>query len=146
MGYSSVMKKYSDEFKNSIIARMLPPHNEKVVDLARETGVPKDTLYTWHARLSRHTENAGNSGGDAGLSSEEKFAIVLETAAMNEHELSVYCREKGLYPQQIRTWRKQCQQANEPGSNRVDKKKFQKQSKQIKELEILMDHGIACSG
>lgn len=129
------MKKYSDEFKNSIIARMLPPRNERIVDLARETGIPKDTLYTWHARLSKQKDGAGSAKDNTGLSSEDKFAIVLETATMNEHELSAYCREKGLYPQQVRAWRKQCQQANEPGSDKVDKRELQKQGKQIKGLE-----------
>jgi len=114
---------------------MLPPNNERIVDLARETGVPKDTLYTWHARFCKQKESAGSAKDNTGLSSEDKFAIVLETAAMNEHELSAYCREKGLYPQQVRAWRKQCQQANEPGSDKVDKRELQKQGKQIKGLE-----------
>jgi hypothetical protein len=34
---------YSPEFKASIIARMLPPHNVPVPDLVRETNIPKDT-------------------------------------------------------------------------------------------------------
>ena len=29
---------------------------------------------------------------------EAKFAVVLETAALSEIELSEYCRRKGLYP------------------------------------------------
>jgi len=39
-------KKYSEEFKSSIIAKLLPPHNVSVPDLVKETGVPKDTLYS----------------------------------------------------------------------------------------------------
>jgi transposase-like protein len=128
-----IMKKYSDEFKNSIIARMLPPNNESVPQLARETGIPDNTLYYWRLRHGKQKNTA--TGKNGGHNSEDKFAIVLETAAMNEHELSVYCREKGLYPQQVRAWRKQCQQANEPGSDKVDKRELQKQSKQIKGLE-----------
>ena len=27
---------------------------------------------------------------------------------MTEHELSTYCRSKGLYPEQIHTWREEC--------------------------------------
>jgi len=48
---------------------------------------------------------------------EEKFAIVLEAAAMDEHELSAYCRKKGFYPDQVRAWKKQCQRANQAGVN-----------------------------
>ena len=32
------------------------------------------------------------------MAAEAKFAVVLETAALSEIELSEYCRRKGLYP------------------------------------------------
>ena len=38
------MKEYSEEFKTSIIARMLPPNNVGVPQLAQETGIPGNTL------------------------------------------------------------------------------------------------------
>jgi len=132
----AIMKKYSDELKNSVIARMMPPNNERIVDIARETNIPKDTLYTWHSRLCKKGGNAAKSKGNTEPSSEEKFAIVLETAAMNEHELSAYCRKKGLYPEQVRTWKRQCEQANAAGTtNQVDRKGLQEKNKQIKGLE-----------
>jgi transposase-like protein len=39
------MREYPKELKDSLIARMLAPHNEAVSDLARETHIPKHTLY-----------------------------------------------------------------------------------------------------
>ena len=41
------MRTYSAEFKTSIIEKLLPPPNADVVQLAQETGIPKDTLYSW---------------------------------------------------------------------------------------------------
>ncbi len=38
-------------------------------------------------------------------SSEDKLAVVIETAAMNEVQLSEYCRSKGLYAEQIEQWK-----------------------------------------
>jgi len=38
-------------------------------------------------------------------SGKNKLAVVIETAALNEQELSAYCREKGLYVEQVRRWR-----------------------------------------
>lgn len=32
---------------------------------------------------------------------------------MNEAELSTYCRQRGLYPDQIKQWRQACEQAND---------------------------------
>ena len=50
------MTTYSAELKDSIVAKMLPPHNVSVPQLVRETGIPRDTLYGWRSRaLSRGT-------------------------------------------------------------------------------------------
>lgn len=38
-------------------------------------------------------------------SAEEKFSVVLETSMLSEIDLSAYCREKGLFPDQIRAWK-----------------------------------------
>ncbi|QDX98030.1 hypothetical protein EGD00_14410 [Pectobacterium carotovorum subsp. carotovorum] len=35
-------------------------------------------------------------------SAEAKLATVIETASVNEAELSEYCREKGLYVEQVK--------------------------------------------
>ncbi|MCC6008891.1 MAG: hypothetical protein JJU40_14620 [Rhodobacteraceae bacterium] len=38
---------------------------------------------------------------------------MIETAALNEAELSEYCRSRGLYPEQIRVWQEACERAND---------------------------------
>jgi transposase len=43
----------------------------------------------------------------------DQFTVVLETAGLNATELSAYCREKWLYPEQIERWRQASQDANE---------------------------------
>jgi transposase-like protein len=35
------------EFKNSIISMMMPPNNQSVSEIARETGLKEVTLYKW---------------------------------------------------------------------------------------------------
>jgi hypothetical protein len=39
---------------------------------------------------------------------EAKFTAVLHAASLSEIELSEYCRNKGLYPEQISAWRQAC--------------------------------------
>ena len=130
------MKQYSEEFKTNIIAKMLPPNNVGVPQLARETGIPKDTLYTWRIKhLKSNGDATAKQVPSGGLSSEEKFAVVMETASLNELELSEYGRRKGLYPQQISTWREACLQANASAAVKVDREKRRQQGKQIKQLE-----------
>jgi hypothetical protein len=59
----------------------------------------------------------------------------METASLNEVELSEYCRGKGLYPAQISAWRDTCTQANASLSAKVDRARLTTQAKQIKQLE-----------
>lgn len=39
------MARYSDKFKYSIIKRMMPPNNESVNAISKETGPSEGTLY-----------------------------------------------------------------------------------------------------
>ena len=41
------MSKYTEEFKAGIVRRIMPPMNESVQELSRETGVTTNSLYTW---------------------------------------------------------------------------------------------------
>lgn len=47
------MKIYSEDRKESVLKKMMPPINVPVSQLVKETGISDCTLYTWHkeARL-----------------------------------------------------------------------------------------------
>jgi transposase len=130
--------RYSEEFKASIIAKLLPPNNARVLDVAKETGIPKDTLYTWRTNY-RHAPHGSTAPGQnqqsGNLRSEEKFAVVLETASLNELELGEYCRRNGLYPEQIAGWKKAFIQGSSPEANKAERTQLQQQAKTIKQLQ-----------
>jgi len=128
------MKQYPEELKASIVARMLPPNDVSVPELVLETGIPKDTLYTWRRMAQRSTTPVPEERLD-GISSEEKFNIVLETAVLNELELGEYCRRKGLFPQQIDAWQRVCAQAHAPLAPKAEREQLRHQRQAIKRLE-----------
>lgn len=129
------MKNYPKELKDSITARMLPPNNISVPELVRETGIPKDTLYTWRSKARKGSAPA-LALAPRELSSEEKFNIVLETASLNEMELGAYCRRKGLFKHMIEAWRETCKQAHTPLAPKADRTAIRIQKKEIKRLEM----------
>ena len=101
-----MQKRYSEEFKEAIIKKMMPPHPVSVPQLSRETGVSNVTLYAWR----KHYRNKGvavpsNNKKSEDWSAEDKLAVVIETASFNEIQLSEYCRSKGLYKEQIDHWK-----------------------------------------
>ena len=130
------MKSYPQELKDRLIARMLAPHNESITELARETQIPKDTLYGWRvAALGRvHPTPPAEPAAGAALSSADKLAIVIETARLNEHELGEYCRNRGLYVQQVQAWRERCRTANAAVPSRVGQEQTREQAREIRQL------------
>ena len=65
---------------------------------------------------------------------------VLETAGLNATELSAYCRQKGLYPEQVDRWRQASQDANEkPVLTMKEQKELEKlraqDQREIKQLK-----------
>jgi len=130
------MKVYPEELKASLIVKMLTPNNARVADLARDSGIPKNTLYYWRRKaLNGNTTSLRNPKSSGDLSSDEKFNIVLETAILNEVELGEYCRRKGLFTQQINAWRENCSQAQSPLAAQADRKIIRQQAQEIKVLE-----------
>ena len=107
------MARFSEELKSSVIKRMMPPQSESVNSLSRETGIPEVTLYTWKKKLKDQGVPlpAGITNSER-WSTQDKFSIVVETSVLNEIELSEYCRSKGLYVEQVKSWRDACMQAN----------------------------------
>lgn len=107
------MEQVSKEIKQSIVERLMPPYNEPVSRIARESGLSETTLYKWKnaAKAQGTSTPTGERPADR-WSAHEKFAIVVETAALNELALSEYCRSKGLFVEQIEAWRNVCMNAN----------------------------------
>lgn len=104
---------YSKELKNSIIAKMLPPNNQSITDIQRETGIPEGTLKKWRSELREKgfAAPAGEQQSEE-WSTRDKFLTVVETATLSEIELAEYCRKKGLYIEQVKVWQDNCIQAN----------------------------------
>ena len=104
---------YSQELKDAMLRRMLPPNNESISVISREEGISEQTLRNW--RDKAREQGYAVPGTDAlpdDWSTQDKFLIVVETAGMNETDLAEYARKKGLYVEQIAAWRDACMNAN----------------------------------
>ena len=104
---------YSDELKDALLRRMLPPNNESITKIAREEGISEQTLRNWRDKARADGIAApGTSATADKWSTQDKFLIVVETASMSEIELAEYARKKGLYVEQIKAWKDACMNAN----------------------------------
>lgn len=96
------------ERREWLVRRML--NGEGVAELSQESGLGVSTLYRWRLQAQRGEEGVSRRKKDR-LSSAQKLTVLAETAGLNEAELSEYCRGKGLYVEQVKTWRVQAEQA-----------------------------------
>ena len=87
------MRRYSDEFKEQVVRKMMPPNAQSVAQVHRDTGISEPTLYAWRNRYRAegHVVPADQSNPES-WRGEDKLAVVIETAALNEQQMSEYCR------------------------------------------------------
>lgn len=132
------MKRYPQEQKEAIIQKMMPPMNKRVSELVAETGISDVTLYTWRKQARNGgLVVPGDGKNPEKWSAEEKFRVVLETAPLSAAELAEYCRKKGLYAEQVASWREACIKGNLTAAelNKAQREQSRQDKQQIKALE-----------
>ena len=144
---------YSLERREAVLKKMLPPNNRSIAALAKEEGISDATLYNWR----QQARNKGRLMPDSdntpeGWTSRDKFAAVMETAALSEAEIAQYCRQRGLYPEQLGAWRTACEQANDwsrasdkqlKAATRADRKKMRQLEKELTRKEKALAEAAA---
>lgn len=130
------MKHYPEEHKKTVI-RKLVESGLSLREFAKLESMNLSTLYSWRDKYLKAGASLADSNRSDGWSPEQKFSIVLETAALSEIELSEYCREKGLYPEQIKAWKRSCIAGNQTQAQQRKQLAQERKSdrKRIKELE-----------
>lgn len=127
---NSKNRSYTQEFKNSVLKRL--EQNEAVGSLSKELNISKSTIYQW---VRTHNKKKGkykiNLKFKNNWTSEDKFHVALETASLTETELGEYCRRKGIYVDEVKTWQLQCAKANE--INTKDPKELEENLKEEKQ-------------
>lgn len=117
--------------------KMMPPHNQAVSTISRETGLSEATLHKW--RKQARAKGVAVPGGEQEVelwSTQDKFLIVVETSLLSEVELAEYCRSKGLFVEQVQAWRDACMQANGGVAQQASRlqKDLREKDREIKKL------------
>ena len=135
------MRRYSQSVQADVRRGMSPPHRQSVGQISQELGIHQATLYNWRKSWRLQGEVVPASEKDPeGWTAADKFTVVLESAGFNATELSAYCRERGLFPEQVDRWRQTAQDANANAvltmaEQRDLEKRHQQDQKEIKQLK-----------
>ena len=124
------MARYGQGFKDKAIARLVAPESAPLDVVAQDVGIGADTLQRWwkdsQSRPARG--RVWTAGG--------RLEALVTTASMNEADKSAWCREHGVYPQELAKWRASATTAlSAPEELRASPQVTRQDRKRIKELE-----------
>lgn len=135
-------KTYSKEQKEAMVVKLLPPNNIAIADLSSQTGIPKTTLHGWKAKALKIANNNRTTNYDKKtIKASNKMHIIMETYTLSEYDLSKYCRENGLYVNEVKKWRYDLESSldKEPQAVREVKEELLEEKKKNKRLEKELD-------
>jgi transposase-like protein len=122
--------RYGQAFKDRAVARLLPPQSASPEVVAQEIGVSADTLERWRSQA------LAKPAAERAWTAAARMEAVIATAALDESARSAWCREHGVYPQQLQQWRQSATQAlAQPEEVRASPQQTKHDRRRIKELE-----------
>jgi transposase len=141
------MKRIPQETKEAIVKKSLADKCVNLKLLAKQNNIGYSTLIKW--RLEYKAGKFNNTQGDSRknqLSQTERFQHILATAALDEHSLGVYCRERGLYAVQLTEWKNEMMTKNDDKKNSellLEIKALREENKNLKQEVNRKDRALA---
>jgi hypothetical protein len=124
------LARYGQAFKDRAVARLLPPESAPLEVVAREMGLGAATLERWRSHA------LAKPAGQRVWTAAARLEAVISTAALDEVARSAWCREHGVYGQQLQQWRDSATEAlAEPEEARASPQQTKHDRRRIKELE-----------
>jgi transposase len=98
------MPSYGPQLKEQIVKKLMPPYNQSVAQVSRDTGVAVPTLYAWKQlyRNQGYVVPSKSSRLDD-WDAKAKLACIIETGAMNEAQSAEYCASARFVPRAARS-------------------------------------------
>ena len=99
--------------------------------VSRELSISTTTLERWRA------DALSKPARERAWTAPARFEVVLVTASMDEASKSAWCRENGVYPQELEQWRAAATQAlaDPEDAARISHREKKADRRRIKELE-----------
>lgn len=126
---------YSEEFKKSVVQKLLTRGSRKVKDIAEEAGIKTPTLYDWRDKFATNGDMKKPTKPQS-RSASEKLKTLIEFDGLPNDKQGEYLRQNGLYLENILEWRKQIENALTPTKKSYEERKeLNIEKNKIKQLE-----------
>ncbi len=108
------MSKYSSEFKEAIVSKIVNRRNQTVAQVCEAEGIGQSTAANWLRNATLPAMNKKMKSKK--WSAKEKLQAVSETLSVSETELGTFLRKVGLHSLQLKEWQDQALSALEVSS------------------------------
>lgn len=128
------MPKYSQAFKEKVVAQLARPGGPSATGLAEELGIPQPTLSRWLREAGGQAiagEELPEPKRPQDWSWSERVEVVVEAAGLSGGELGAFLRRRGLHARQLEEWRQAAKAALSSPRRRANSP----ERKQIRRLE-----------
>lgn len=129
-------RRYSNQFKEKLLAKVFSQKVPDVVGLARKADIPYHTLRTWIEMRKKKSISANDPhspGYPKSKSAETKLQAVLDTFKMTEVEKNAYCRQHGFYTHELEEWKIQMLSGvSSPKEQKSENRQYVAEIKQLK--------------
>ena len=99
-------QKYSHERREQALQRVaLRSDDQTIESIAALVDVNVGTLKSWMKASKKQSVNTGLNKPASAYTPAQQLDALLETAKLSDAQISVWCREKGLFPHDLSAWR-----------------------------------------
>jgi len=122
--------KYSKDFKQSTIQKILMPGGPTIMEMARKTGIHPTSIRGW---IKTYGTSPSMTKSKV-WTPEKKLEAIIKTAGMLENERGEFLRSNGLHSSDLEQWKQDFYSSTKaPGRPRIDPELVQLRNKE-KEL------------
>ncbi|MDF1568732.1 MAG: transposase, partial [Spirochaetaceae bacterium] len=106
------MSRYSAQFRNTVLKKLLPPESRSALSLAKEYNLSVATIYGWKSKIRNGTLQV-DEGVQANRSRQlsEKLSLLLESRSVDEETMGEWLRGNGLHSQHLSVWEQEVRDA-----------------------------------
>lgn len=128
------MARYSEDFRKSIVRKILLPDSPGVTRISEETGISLPTLYSWIRKLRGDVEMNLQGTNPEDRSILEKQELLLEASSIPQEEMGAWLRERGIHEEDLKLWKDEIREMLKRNRNN-DRKELSDLKKKNKALE-----------
>ncbi len=141
---------YSRAVMLGVLKKVLPPDARSIVEVSRETGINDQTIRNWVKKSeSGILPDSLQESSPRFMTPKEKYQLVLQVAGIDNEQLGLFLRERGLHSEHLTIWDQELREMIDKKNDKKDqelkalKKRNQELEKELQRKEKALAEAAA---